>query len=114
MTICCSPFAKVKRNQVGVQLLSRRLHRQIFKNSSFSPPGPRFVRIAREHLEMHRLDPKSGTVLPNIAFALPPLQGGTIDEHFTRIGVHRPRPRTGLADDRSESKISIPPYQWQI
>jgi DNA polymerase gamma 1 len=75
-----------------VQLLSRHLHRQIFKDVSFPPPEPRFVRIAREHLEMHGLDPQKGSVLPDTSFTLPPLQGRNIDEHFHRIGVRAARP----------------------
>ena len=104
----------VKRNEVGVQLLSRRLHRQIFKNVSFLPPEPRFVRIAREHLEMHGLDPKSGSVLPNIALTLPPLQGYTIDQHFHRIGVRAAQPWSGLAVDLIEAQLPPLPDQWQI
>ncbi|KAF8492208.1 DNA polymerase family A-domain-containing protein [Russula emetica] len=104
----------IKRNQVGVQLLSRRLHRQIFKNVSFPPPESRFVRIARDHLEMHGLDPKSCSVLPNIAFTLPPLQGHTIDQHFHRIGVQAARPWFGLAVDLLEAKLPPPPDHWEI
>jgi DNA polymerase gamma 1 len=114
MTICRSPFAKVKRNQVGVQLLSRRLHRQIFKNVPFPPPDSRFVRIARDHLEMHGLDPKSCSVLPDIAFTLPPLQGHTIDQHFHRIGERAARPWYGLAIGLIEAKLPPPPDHWEI
>ena len=112
MTIRRSP--KVKRNQVGVQLLSRRLHRQIFKKVSFPPPAPRFVRIAQEHLEMHGLNPKSGSVLPNIAFTLPPLQGCTIDEHFHRIGVRAALPWSGLAVGLVSAQLPPVPDQWEI
>jgi len=105
---------KVKRNEVGVQLLSRRLHRQIFKNVSFLPPEPSFVRIAQEHLEMHGLDPKSGSVLPNIALTLPPLQGYTIDQHFHRVGVRAAQPWSGLAVDLMEAQLPPLPDQWQI
>ena len=107
-------FAIVKRNEVGVQLLSRRLHRQIFKNVSFPPPESRFVRIARDHLETHGLDPKSCSVLPNIAFTLPPLQGDTIDQHFHRIGVRAARPWSSLAVDLIEAKLPPPPDHWEI
>ncbi|KAI6040200.1 hypothetical protein EDC04DRAFT_2677935 [Pisolithus marmoratus] len=54
----CTKHAK--RNPLGVQLLSRQLHAQIFQNVSFPSPKPSFVQIAREHLEMHGLDPKQG------------------------------------------------------
>jgi DNA polymerase gamma 1 len=106
--------AKVKRNEVGVQLLSRRLHRQIFKNVSFPPPESRFIRMAREHLEMHGLDPKSGSVLPNTGFTLPPLQGHTIDEHFHRIGARVAHPWSGLAVDLMKAQLPPPPDHWQI
>jgi DNA polymerase gamma 1 len=105
---------QVKRNQVDVQLLSRRLHRQIFKNVSFPPPEARFVRIAREHLEMHGLDTKSSSVLPNTGFTLPPLQGHTIDEHFHRIGVRAAHPWSGLAVNLMQAQLPPPPDHWQI
>lgn len=108
------PVRKVKRNQVGVQLLSRRLHRQVFKNDPIRPPGSPFIRIARDHLEMHGLDPKSCSLLPNISFTLPPLQGPTIDEHFHRIGARAARPWLGLAVDLIEAKLPPPPDHWEI
>ncbi|KAI9511049.1 DNA polymerase family A-domain-containing protein [Russula earlei] len=104
----------IKRNEVGVQLLSRRLHRQIFKNVSFPHPEPRFVRIAKDHLEMHGLDPNSGSVLPNISFTLPPLQGHTIDQHFHRIGVGAAHPWSGLAVSLMEAQLPPLPEHWEI
>lgn len=104
----------IQRNQVGVQLLSRRLHRQIFKNDPFPAPESRSVHISRDHLEMHGLDPESCSVLPNIAFTLPPLQGRTIDEHFHRIGVRAARPWSGLAVDLVGAKLPPPPDHWEI
>ncbi|KAG1850339.1 hypothetical protein DFJ58DRAFT_793660 [Suillus subalutaceus] len=35
---------------------------------------------------MRELDPKQGSVLPDVGFTLPPLLGSNIDEHFHRIG----------------------------
>src|SRR5215510_131871 len=58
----------VKRNEVGVQLLSRKLHAQLFKNVSCPAPDPSFIRIAREHLEMHGIDRTKGSVLPDTSF----------------------------------------------
>ncbi|KAJ7504568.1 DNA polymerase family A-domain-containing protein [Mycena galericulata] len=50
----------VKRNELGVQMLSRRLHAQIFKNVSFPAPDRSYVNIALQHLEQHGLDPSQG------------------------------------------------------
>ncbi|KAF8267209.1 DNA polymerase family A-domain-containing protein [Lactarius quietus] len=99
----------IKRNEVGVQLLSRRLHGQIFKNASFPSPESRFVRIAREHLEMHGLDPKKGSVLTDTGFTLPPLQGNNIDQHFHRIGARAALPWSSLAIGLMEAHLPPTP-----
>ena len=107
-------FLLVKRNELGVQMLSRRLHAQIFKNVSFPPPDPRYVRIAQGHLEMHGLDPSQGSVLPDTNFDLPPLQGSTIDEHFHRIGDRAAHPWLELAVTLAASTLPPRPDQWEI
>ncbi|KAJ3558944.1 hypothetical protein NM688_g630 [Phlebia brevispora] len=103
-----------KRNQVGVQLLSRKLHKQIFRNVSFPPPPAPYVRIARQHLEMHGLDPAQGSVLPDIGFTLPPLQGNNLDEHFHRIGDAASQPWLSLAKDFASAELPPRPEQWHI
>ncbi|KAG6898245.1 hypothetical protein C0992_002259 [Termitomyces sp. T32_za158] len=103
-----------KRNELGVQLLSRQLHSQIFKNVSFPPPDPSFVNIAREHLEMHGLDPSQGSVLPDTKFTLPPLQGSNLLEHFYRIGAHKAQPWLGLAKSFVHIKLPPKPDDWEI
>lgn len=103
-----------KRNEVGVQLLSRRLHEQIFRNVSFPPPNPASVRIAREHLGMHGLDPSQGSVLPDLEFTLPPLQGRTLDEHFYKIGSVAAQPWLSLAKDLASAELPPRPDEWLI
>lgn len=104
------------RNEVGVQLLSRRLHEQIFKNISFPPPDPRYVTIAQQHLKKHGLDIRQGSRLPDISFDLPPLQGRTLDEHFWNIGAQGAQPWLGKAKAFAEAQIPPQPNpeQWDI
>ncbi|CAA7264671.1 unnamed protein product [Cyclocybe aegerita] len=104
----------VKRNELGVQLLSRGLHSQIFKSVSFPSPPPSYVQISKEHLRMHGLDPSQGSVLPDINFQLPPLQGSNISEHFHRIGVHAAEPWLTLARSLSSAAIPPKPDNWHI
>ncbi|KAG0693387.1 DNA polymerase family A-domain-containing protein [Suillus ampliporus] len=108
------PVKHVKRNELGVQLLSRELHSQIFRNISFPAPDKAFVRIAQEHLEMHGLDPKQGSVLPDIGFTLPPLLGSNIDEHFHRIGMQSAQPWLNIAKDFACSELPPKPDHWDI
>ncbi|KAI0092465.1 gamma DNA-directed DNA polymerase [Irpex rosettiformis] len=105
---------RIKRNEVGVQLLSRRLHEQIFRNVSFPPPEKAFVQIAREHLAMHGLDPNQGSVLPDTGFTLPPLQGQTLDEHFYNIGSVATQPWLSLAKEFSTADLPPRPDHWNV
>jgi DNA polymerase gamma 1 len=89
----------VKRNELGVQLLSRCVHSQVFKNAAFPPPNEAYIQIARDHLATHGLDPSQGSVLPNTSFPLPPLQGKNLDEHFHRLGAAAAQPWLDLARD---------------
>ncbi|KAI0659928.1 gamma DNA-directed DNA polymerase [Cubamyces menziesii] len=103
-----------KRSELGVQLLSRELHAQIFRNVSFPSPPKTFVRIAQDHLKAHGLDPSQGSVLPNIGFTLPPLQGRTLDEHFYRIGATAVQPWLTLAQDLAAAQLPPKPDHWHI
>ncbi|KZV63387.1 gamma DNA-directed DNA polymerase [Peniophora sp. CONT] len=105
---------RTKRNEVGVQLLSRRLHEQIFKNASFPPPDARYVRIAQDHLQMHGLDRTQGSVLPDIGFTLPALQGNNLDEHFHRIGADAAQPWLSLSKRLVDIELPPQPDEWNI
>ncbi|KAF9014911.1 gamma DNA-directed DNA polymerase [Cyathus striatus] len=103
-----------KRNELGVQLLSRELHSQIFRNISFPPPNASFIQIAREHLKMHGLDPAQGSLLPDTGFQLPPLQGSNLLEHFHRIGAHVSQPWLDLAKNFTSVQLPPKPDHWEI
>ena len=104
----------VKRNELGVQLLSRHVHSQVFKKATFPPPGGAYIQIARDHLAAHGLDPSQGSVLPNISFTLPPLQGKNLDEHFHRLGAAAAQPWLGLARDFASTSLPPKPDYWSL
>ena len=112
--VALTKLAEAKRNQLGVQMLSRELHAQIFRNVSFPPPESAFVQIAQEHLEMHGLDPKQGSVLPDVGFTLPPLQGSNIDEHFYAIGSQASHPWLPLAQQLAGCELPPRPDYWDV
>ena len=109
-----SDSSGVKRNELGVQLLSKKLHDQIFRGASFPPPPPAYTRIAQDHLKAHGLDPAQGSVLPNIGFTLPPIQGRTLDEHFYRIGRTAAQPWLTLAQDLAAVQLPPKPDHWHV
>ncbi|KAJ7224410.1 DNA polymerase family A-domain-containing protein [Mycena pura] len=106
----------IKRNEFGVQMLSRPLHAQIFKNVMFPPPDRSYVNIALQHLQQHGLDPSQGSTLPDTSFILPSLQGNNLTQHFHRIGSSLSQPYMSLA--QSHAGQDIPPIpdatEWNI
>lgn len=104
----------MKRNELGVQLLSRGLHRQIFKSSSFPAPPSSYVQISKEHLSLHGLDPSQGSKVPDVSFQLPPLHGANISEHFHSIGVRAAEPWLSLAKIYASAHIPPKPDCWHI
>ncbi|KAI0347454.1 gamma DNA-directed DNA polymerase [Trametopsis cervina] len=108
------PQRHVKRNELGVQLLSRELHKQLFRNVSFPAPKEEYVQIAREHLTKHGLDPSQGSVLPDTGFTLPPLQGHNLDAHFHNIGEEVAQPWLSFAKDLATTKLPPRPEYWNI
>jgi DNA polymerase gamma 1 len=101
-----------KRNALGVQLLSRSLHAQLFAHSAAPPPPDAYVAIARAHLRAHGLDPAQGALLPDVDFTLPPLQGPDLAAHFDAIGERAAHPWAALADGLASAELPPVPEHW--
>jgi DNA polymerase gamma 1 len=102
----------VPRNEVGVQLLSRNLHSQIFREDAAPPPTGTYVQIAQDHLLAHELDTSKAATLPDITIDLPPLQGDSIDEHFHRIGTACAEPTISMAKRLASEEPPPLPDTW--
>ncbi|KAF9560188.1 gamma DNA-directed DNA polymerase [Agrocybe pediades] len=63
---------------------------------------------------MHDLDPSQSSVLPDIGFQLPHLQGSNISEHFHRIGVQTAEPWLSLAKSFASQELPPKPDHWHI
>ncbi|CAE6457037.1 unnamed protein product, partial [Rhizoctonia solani] len=97
-------------NQAGVQMLSPKLHSQVFRGHSLAQPSSTAARISRTHLKTHKLDTELASRLPETSFDLPVLQGQSIDEHFYNIGTHMAMPWLKLATDfASLAEKELPP-----
>ncbi|RPA92721.1 hypothetical protein L873DRAFT_141624 [Choiromyces venosus 120613-1] len=99
-------------NELGVQQLSAHLHSQIFKMGP-TPPPPELIELAREHLNRHELYGKTSDITPPIEFDLPELQGNTLDEHFTKLGMEVSKPYLTMAREFSLKDIPDPPTKWE-
>ncbi|KAF8707391.1 DNA polymerase A domain, partial [Rhizoctonia solani] len=96
-------------NQVGVQMLSSKLHSQLFPGGRLSQPSSKAIKISQRHLKAHDLNTELASRLPETSFDLPPLRGNSIDEHFYNIGAHMAMPWLEIATNFAESKEKGPP-----
>lgn len=101
-------------NAVGVQLLERGLHRQVFPpTSAYIPPpvDPFALSLCQGHLEQHGLHASKASQLKPTSFTLPPLQGRDLGEHFWAMGHHQIQPWQEYADLLASIEIPEPPRE---
>ena len=91
--------------------MSDVLHKQLFRKAAKGPP-PHLIDLSKEHLKRHSLLGKNQEVSPPVAFGLPPLQGSSLDEHFTRLGLDASEPHRSQAIEFSKCNLPRPPKRW--
>ncbi|KAF8761521.1 DNA polymerase A domain [Rhizoctonia solani] len=105
-----TPVPQAVYDSVGVQMLSSKLHSQLFPGGRLSQPSSKAIKISQRHLKAHDLNTELASRLPETSFDLPPLRGNSIDEHFYNIGAHMAMPWLEIAMNFAESKErGLPP-----
>ncbi|SAM84726.1 uncharacterized protein UBRO_06061 [Ustilago bromivora] len=106
---------EVPRNQVGVQLLPRRLHEQLFPPTMqpVPPVATKALNICRDHLNQHGLKASDASTLPQTSFDLPPLQGRDLAEHFWSLGRQVAQPWLGMAFRLADLKLTESPEELE-
>ncbi|GFZ46439.1 Mitochondrial DNA polymerase catalytic subunit [Saitozyma sp. JCM 24511] len=102
-----------RRNPVGVQLLSSKLHSQLFPGSPQPKPPVPLLDISKSHLAAHGLSPEGAAVLPEIAFDMPPIHGRNIREHFLSLGQNTAEPYLSMAKELMASDLPSFPEAWE-
>lgn len=108
------PEENVPRNEAGVQLLSKPLRDQIFRNVAFEKIPREFVNVSHKHLKKHKLDVTKAQKLPHYDFVLPELQGENLDQHFWNVGEKLARRSKDLASNFARELLPDQPskHQW--
>ncbi|OCF31512.1 DNA polymerase gamma 1 [Kwoniella heveanensis BCC8398] len=104
----------LRRNPVGVQLLSDSLHRQLFPGESFVKPPDRLLEISKNHLKDNGLSPEGAAVLSEIDFKMPPLRGRNIRDHFHALGEHTAEPYLSMAKEFMWTELPLMPKRWEV
>lgn len=101
-----------RRNPLGIQMLSRSLHRQLFRREWESTPDKSAVARSKEHLKAQGLWGKKGTTLPYTSITLPQMLGRNLDEHFRAIARRQTQPYLDLATGLVRARLRPLPAKW--
>ncbi|EIW70261.1 hypothetical protein TREMEDRAFT_29880, partial [Tremella mesenterica DSM 1558] len=104
----------IRRNPVGVQMLSPSLHSQLFPGTPSPKPDQALIDLSISHLSSHGLSPSAASINPEISFDLPPLQGKNIREHFYNLGQSTAEPYLSMAKQLASSSIPPIPESWEV
>lgn len=107
-------FCPVVRNLAGVQLLSRGLYAQLFRNVKIPPPDKSALTLSLQHLKRHGLNPNKGQTVDNFTFTLPPLEAPTLDSHFYAIGSKIAETSLSQAELLASNTLPPKPEMWNI
>ncbi|XP_064425972.1 DNA polymerase subunit gamma-1 isoform X5 [Mirounga angustirostris] len=98
-------------NPLHIQMLSRGLHEQIFGRGA-ETPGEAAVRRSVEHLQEHGLWGQPTTPLPDVELRLPPLYGGSLDQHFRLLAQKQSLPYLEAANSLLQAQLPPRPPSW--
>uniref|UniRef100_A0A8P0T4H7 DNA polymerase gamma, catalytic subunit n=1 Tax=Canis lupus familiaris TaxID=9615 RepID=A0A8P0T4H7_CANLF len=106
-----SEGGQLRHNPLHIQMLSRGLHEQIF-GSGGETPGEAAVRRSIEHLQRHGLWGQPATPLPDVELRLPPLYGGSLDQHFRLLAQKQSLPYLEAANSLLRAQPPPRPLSW--
>lgn len=104
----------LRRNPVGVQLLSPSLHAQLFPGPSLPKPPAPLLRVSTAHLNQHGLLPEAAAVLDELSFDMPPLHGSNIRDHFHALGRQTAEPYLSMATEFANSTLPPKPEHFEM
>ncbi|KAG2218584.1 hypothetical protein INT45_013638, partial [Circinella minor] len=102
-------------NPANVQLLSPKLHEQVFGKGS--PKGAGRISMARkaaaeEHLRLQNIWGKKSDTQDPIGLKLPEIYGQNIEEHFMRIGYEQSGKYLERAETFAQIDLPTMPQKW--
>lgn len=102
---------ETRLNPLNIQMLSRNLHKQIFRGLQ---PKNREEEVQRsiKHLQKHQLWGKETPLLPDVELKLPRMYGTNIDEHFRILAQIQSLPYLEAANKLQLAVIPVMPQVW--
>uniref|UniRef100_A0ACB8E679 Uncharacterized protein n=1 Tax=Sphaerodactylus townsendi TaxID=933632 RepID=A0ACB8E679_9SAUR len=103
--------AQQRTNPLGIQMLSKGLHEQIFRGAQVRY-SEEDVQKSVEHLQRHDLWGKETSIIPDVELQLPRMYGANIDEHFRVLAQKQSLPYLEAAKELLQSSILPMPQEW--
>ncbi|WWD15690.1 hypothetical protein CI109_100112 [Kwoniella shandongensis] len=104
----------LRRNPVGVQMLSPSLHSQLFPGPSLPKPPKSLLDISKRHLKDNSLSPEGAAVLQEINMEMPSLRGANIRDHFHALGQNTAEPYLTIAKEFVGVTLPEMPKKWEL
>ena len=101
----------IRRNPIGIQMLSPSLHKQLFPKSLLEASTDH-IKLAQKHLETHQLWGKTSKDIENIEFELPKLLGEDVASHFRALGQEQQAEFGDQAELLASCEIPKQPEIW--
>ncbi|KAM3828307.1 DNA polymerase subunit gamma-1 isoform 1-T1 [Vipera latastei] len=105
------PKEEQRMNPLGIQMLSKGLHEQIFRGAQVHH-SQEDIQKSIEHLQRHDLWGKETTTIPDVELQLPRMYGANIDEHFRLLAQKQSLPYLEAAKELFEHEIPPRPTEW--
>ncbi|KAJ3006851.1 DNA-directed DNA polymerase gamma mip1 [Thoreauomyces humboldtii] len=102
----------LRRNHVGIQMISPALYNKVFPGPVQGGPNPGQVEKARRHLQAWNLLDKALEPLPDVQLPVPDLVGHDIYQHFNILGQEQSSSYLDKATRLAERKIPPLPKEW--
>ncbi|XP_043838904.1 DNA polymerase subunit gamma-1 isoform X1 [Dromiciops gliroides] len=100
-----------RENALHIQMLSRGLHEQIFRQPEVQP-SEEAIQQSVEHLQKHGLWGQETSVLPDVELQLPHLYGEDLDQHFRILAQKQSLPYLEAAHELLQARLPPLPNEW--
>lgn len=106
-------FMSTRRtNPLGIQMLSSKLHKQLFSCVGEPTYSQEDIAKSKEHLAKFELGSRESEIIDDIAFDLPPLEEKSLTKHFEIIARNQSKPYTDLIYQLIKSRTPPQPTVW--
>lgn len=102
-----------RTNPLGIQMLSSKLHKQLFSLTGEPNYSAENTEKSIAHLKNFDLGSKESEVLDDIEFDLPPLESQDLNKHFEIIARQQSKPYVELIQEFIQMDIPAQPKRWK-